>query len=298
MNLATQLSTHINGQLNPLRKLKRELAYDAYDTWRKLTQQDKLSQVINQKEIRFIGLRRSGNHAVLHWIRAQEPNAKFLNNVSVETSPFRHYHLHFPHKGFHDEAWGTFTPKDCFIYSYEDHSLAEIVNSKTEKRHDLYIGKTQNRYDVLVLRDPFNLLASRLRKGYLDVKTEGITLVEMWIEHAKEYVGETSYLTNKEVTINYNQWFLDKDYRQEIAAALDIKFSDSGLDYVSSYGGGSSFDEQGLSGNAQTMNVTNRWQSFANDERFLALIRNEELLHYSDKIFGVLSGTDLIREVS
>ena len=298
MNLANQLSTRINGQLNPFRKLKRELAYDAYDTWRKLTQQDKLSQVINQKEIRFIGLRRSGNHAVLHWIRAQEPNAKFLNNVSVETSPFRHYHLHFPHKGFHDEAWGTFKPKECFIYSYEDHSLAEIVNSKTEKRHDLYIGKTQNRYDILVLRDPFNLLASRLRKGYLDVKTEGITLIEMWIEHAKEYVGETSYLTNKKVTINYNQWFLDKGYRQEIAVALDVEFSDSGLDYVSSYGGGSSFDEQGLSGSAQTMNVTNRWQSFANDERFLALIRNEELLHYSDQIFGVLSGTDLIRKVS
>ncbi|NEZ62762.1 hypothetical protein D0962_08205 [Leptolyngbyaceae cyanobacterium CCMR0082] len=298
MNPVNQLSTLINGQLNPLRKLKRDLAYDAHDAWRALTQRSELSKIINQKEIRFIGLRRSGNHAVLHWIKAQIPNVKFLNNVSVETSPFRHYHLHFPHKGFHDEAWGKFQPKDCFIYSYEDYSVAEIVHSSTEKKHDLYIGKTQNRYNVLVLRDPFNLLASRLRKNYLDVKTEGILLIDMWIEHAKEYVGETSYLGNQKVVINYNYWFSDKDYRQGVAEALDINFSDAGLDYVSSYGGGSSFDQQGLSGNAQTMDVTNRWQTFAEDERFLLLIKNEELLHYSNQIFGIMPGTEAIQNAS
>ncbi|MGD1949914.1 MAG: hypothetical protein ACFB14_09735 [Leptolyngbyaceae cyanobacterium] len=298
MKSANQLSNTMNGQLNSLRRLKRDLAYDAYDLWRVLTQRQELKKVINQKEIRFIGLRRSGNHAVLHWLRAQIPNAKFLNNVSVDTSPFRHYHLHFPHKGFHDEAWGKFQPKDCFIYSYEDHSLAAIARSRTETRHNLYVGKTQARYDVLVLRDPFNLLASRLKKEYLDVKTNDSSLVEMWIEHAKEYLGETNYLTNQKVVINYNRWFSEADYRQEIAAALNLDFSDAGLDYVSSYGGGSSFDEQGMSGNAQTMNVTCRWQTFAEDERFLSLIRNEELLHYADKIFGVMSGTELIRKVS
>ncbi|MEO0349324.1 MAG: hypothetical protein AAF282_04655 [Cyanobacteria bacterium P01_A01_bin.15] len=295
MKHVTKLSKIINDKLNPLRKVKRDLAYDTYDLWRLLTQQRELAKIVNQKEIRFIGLRRSGNHAILHWMRSQETGAKFLNNVSVETSPFRLYHLHFPHKGFRDEAWGKFEPKTCFIYSYEDHSLGAIANSVNEKKHNLYIGKTKARYDVLVIRDPFNLLASRLRKGYLDVKTEGMSLIEMWIQHAKEYLGETTYLTHKKVVINYNLWFLDSHYRQTIATALDINFSDSGMDYVSSYGGGSSFDEQGLSGNARTMNVTSRWQLFSKDERFLSLIRNKELLHYSDKVFGVISGTELIR---
>ena len=295
MKHVTKLSSIVNDKLNTLRKVKRDLAYDTYDLWRLVTQQHELTKIVNQKEIRFVGLRRSGNHAILHWLRSQEPGAKFLNNVSVKTSPFRLYHLHFPHKGFRAEAWGKFEPKACFIYSYEDHSLSDIANSVNEKKHDLYIGKTKTRYDVLVIRDPFNLLASRLRKGYLDVKTEGFSLVEMWIQHAKEYLGETTYLPHQKVAINYNLWFTDSHYRQKISTALDINFSDSGLDYVSSYGGGSSFDEQGLSGNARTMNVTSRWQLFSEDERFLSLVRHKELLHYSDKVFGVIPGTELIR---
>ena len=72
------------------------------------------------------------------------------------------------------------------------------------------------RYDVLLLRDTFNLIASRLKKGFLSVKTKGMSLTDMWIEYAKEFLEETSYLSNNKVIINYNLWFSDISYRREI----------------------------------------------------------------------------------
>jgi len=29
--------------------------------------------------------------------------------------------------GFREEAWGNFKTKNCFLYSYEDHSIAKIT---------------------------------------------------------------------------------------------------------------------------------------------------------------------------
>ena len=285
-----------NNSLNHLRKAKRDLGYSAYDLYRILLQDSELSKIVNQKEIRFIGLRRSGNHALINWIKAQERDCYFLNTIIAGMSPFRQKHLHFPNKGFRNEAWGKFNPKECFLYSYEDQSLVQITKPEYEKKHDLYMGKTKTRYDVLLLRDPFNLMASRLRKGYLDVKSRGVSLVDMWIEYAREFVGDTQYLTNNKVVINYNKWFSDFSYRQEIAQSLDIEFSDAGINYVSSYGGGSSFEAQDLSGKAQEMKVLRRWEAFADNPDFIALLRNETLLSYSDKIFGVVPGTEFIRD--
>ena len=63
---------------------------------------------------------------------------------------------------------------------------------------------------------------------------------------------------------------------------------------VSSYGGGSSFEQQNFTGNAQQMDVTNRWKLFLDNDEFLKLIKNDELLHYSEKIFGKRPDTELI----
>ena len=295
-NTTSKLLKRFNSSLNPLRKAKRELGYSLFDVYRTIAKRQQLSEIINQKEIRFIGLRRSGNHALISWIKAQEKNCYFLNTILAGMSPFRQKHLHFPNKGFRDEAWGNFKPKECFIYSYEDHSLAQITKPEYEKKHDLYIGKTKTRYDVLLLRDPFNLIASRFKKGYLDVRSPDISLADMWIEYAREFVGETEYLTHNKVVINYNQWFSDTNYRQAIADKLDIDFSDAGINYVSSYGGGSSFEAQDLSGNAQDMKVLKRWEAFSDNSEFRALLNNKTLLHYSDKIFGIIPGTEAIRD--
>lgn len=277
------------------------------DFYRALTEY-KNSKIINQKEIRIAGLRRTGNHAIIHWMEEQQKpdkNVCHLNNLKVNENPYRHKYqnlsYYYPQHqwaiaNYKKQAKGEFLNRDCLIYSYEDYSLERVFSSYFEKKHDLYIGKTLQKYDVLIIRDPFNLLASRLKNNFLSVKSKQKNIIDLWLEYAKEYLGETTYLKHNKICINYNLWVKSKDYRQELAQKLNIKFTDAGVNKVLSFGGGSSFDGENLNGQATSMNTDSRWKYFIDDPRYLELIRNEQLLDYSQKIFGSIPGTEIFLE--
>lgn len=38
-------------------------------------------------------------------------------------------------------------------------------------------------------------------------------MIDLWIDYAKEYLGETNYLKHNKICINYNQWFADVEYQ-------------------------------------------------------------------------------------
>ena len=273
--------------LNLLRKAKRNLTYELHDIYRTITQQHILSQIVNEKEIRVIGLRRSGNHAIINWIRKQHTGEVWhLNNIVVSENPYRLLYETYLRDHLRREALGDFVKKDCLIYSYEDYSLEQILDREFEKKHDLYLGKSSTRYDLLILRDPFNLLASRLKKDYLEVKGDNQTVISLWIAYAKEYLGETNFLINNKVCVNYNQWFVDVNYRQQLAEQLNCQFSDAGINQVKGHGGGSSFEGKEFDGKGTTMDVLNRHKKFEDNPDYQNLLKNEELLDYSRRIFG------------
>ena len=203
--------------------------------------------------------------------------------------------------------------KDCLIRSYEDYSLQEITNWLFESKHDLYFGKSGTRYDVLIIRDPFNLFASRLKhrlqrekndldsaescygNNFLFVRSPDQTVSDLWLNYAKEYLGETSYIQkHNKICINYNQWFSDVDYRQQIAEKLQLKFSDTGIDKVAGQGGGSSFEGKNFDGKATSMDVLNRWQKFAYNPRYRELFSNHKIFEYSERILGHIPGTEYL----
>jgi hypothetical protein len=278
---------NFNQLLNRLRKIKRDTGYQLLDIWRITSQQDKLAQIVNEQEVRMVGLRRSGNHAIINWIRKQcTGTIKHLNNIPINQNPYRFLYFHYPKAELQREAVGNFLKKDWLLYSYEDYSLEEINNSEIEKNHDLYLGKSAVRYDIVILRDPFNLMASRLKKNYITVKTPNTNVIDLWINHAKEFTGETNQLKNNKIVVNYNQWFMDIDYRRELTSQLKIDFTDAGVDQVKSYGGGSSFDGENLDGKATKMDVLNRYKMFREHPEYKKLLENEELLEYSYRIFG------------
>ena len=290
-------------------KVKQKINNELEDVYRSVKQRDIWSKVINQKEIRIAGLRRTGNHAIISWIQEQEKEQKqgsvfHINNVVTNENPYRYKYqnlcYYFPQykwsiEQFKNQKKGNLTLKYCLIYSYEDYALEEIFSDQFERKHDLYLGKTQSRYDVLILRDPFNLLASRLKNNFLSVKSSHLNFVDLWINYAKEYLGETNYLRHNKVCINYNLWVGNKDYRQEIASKLRIKFTDVGIDKVHGCGGGSSFDGRELDGQAHKMDVNNRWKHYMENSVYCQLINNEQLLDYSHKIFGHIPGTEALR---
>ncbi|NES79307.1 MULTISPECIES: hypothetical protein [unclassified Okeania] len=289
-----------------LKKGKRFVAHNLEDVIRIITQQHKLSEIVNQKEIRVAGMKRSGNHAIINWVKSQQnSDVGFINNVLANQNPYRYKYENLRDK-FPEHKWaiehnrqqakGNFIKRDCLIYSYEDFPLEQIANDKFERNHDIYLGKSATRYDILIIRDPFNLLASRLKISskvayFLSVNSPNKTMIDLWLDYAKEYLGETNYLKHNKVCVNYNQWFADVEYRRNIADKLQMEFSDAGIDMVTSFGGGSSFEGKEFDGKATSMDVLNRWRKVVDNPQYKKFF-NREIFEYSERIFGHIPGTE------
>lgn len=282
---------------------RRRLLSNRIGTW--LSDRSAHPEVINKKEIRVVGMRRTGNHAIINWIEKQQPGkVRHLNNVTAGTNPYRNkannlLRYHPEHHKMAEVYWrqakGNLVERDCLIYSYEDWSLEKITQPRFERNRTLYLGECAHRYDVLILRDPFNLFASRLKKGYVATKMKKVSMAQLWLGYAKEWIGEDQRLLGDRILINYNRWFSDTDYRRSLASQLDIPFSDDGLNEVRDIGTGSSFDGTQLNGQARKMDVTNRWRAFADDPAFRQLFQDDAIWHYSQRIFGHLPGTEILR---
>jgi hypothetical protein len=279
-------------------KVTRKITNEIEDIKRSYFQKDIWSKIINDREYRIAGLMRTGNHAIINWLRAQA-KAKglviHLNNLIPDENPYRYKYqmlrdFYPQHKvtiaNMKQQASGDLVPRNCLIYSYEDYKLSNVFSDRFEQKHDLYLGKTEKRYDIIIVRDPFNLIASRLKQNMLSVKDFRQNFVDLWIAYAREYVGETNYLKHSKLCINYNQWCDAIDYRREIAERLGLEFSDAGFNFVASHGGGSSFDGEKFQSKGSQMNTKNRWQHYTNDPHYRKLIQNSELLFYARQIFG------------
>ncbi|MEL6604707.1 MAG: hypothetical protein AAFP20_15955 [Cyanobacteria bacterium J06614_10] len=286
-------------------RAKEALLYPIEDWWRRWQVRSHPAETINQKELQVIGMRRTGNHAVLNWIQQQQTGeVLLLNNVAAGRNPYRYkadnlrrYHPEHEKMAavYEAQAKGALRRRDCLIYSYEDWSLRQITAPRFEQNRTLYLGESEKRFDLLLLRDPFNLFASRLKQKFTKTKAPKMSMVALWIEYAKEFVGESQYLRRNRICVNYNRWFADEDYRRELASQLDIPFTDAGIDKVTGFGGGSSFDGTGLSGQARAMDVTSRWRTFAEDPVYRKLFENEAVWDYSAQIFGEMPGTECLR---
>ncbi|MFA6572376.1 MAG: hypothetical protein WCT77_14205, partial [Bacteroidota bacterium] len=162
-----------------------------------------------KKLIHFIGLKRSGNHAVINWL---------LRNISFTSGAESQF--------YNDvfNPWQTLDPKLVYqpnpdtnsitLLSYEDIPLGQIAELPTIIAERELIPDAEI-HKVLLIRDPFNLFASRMkhidnlnRNGI----TRGITLMpwttvkELWKQYAREFLNNESLLQSK-IGINYNLWF-------------------------------------------------------------------------------------------
>lgn len=262
----------------------------------------------NKKEIRVFALRRSGQHAIINWIKYQiRSRYCFLNDCIPDENPFdkcirsnsriasklaEHNYLFWER-----EISGKLSKKGVLIYNYESKSLDSIITNQTDLNRIKWVGESEKKFDIIILRDPYNLFASKLNWVYKEKRTpnpESFKLIiSYWKQYAKEFLGETNYLKDK-VPISYNLWFCSKKYRMNIARKLDLKFTDKGMYEVAKYGPtlwGASFDGLSYDGNANLMKVLDRWKNFRNDNVYKKIILDDEMLSLSDKIFGEIPGT-------
>jgi hypothetical protein len=147
---------------------------------------------------------------------------------------------------------------------------------------------------VLILRDALNLFASRFKKmendqvQHTQSRWIGDAVVQKWIDHAREFLGETNYLPGA-IKINYNKWCVDQQYRKDLAKQFDLEFTDKGFNKMSHFGEGSSFDKLAYVNKASQMGVLQRWKQYAKNKAYLDfLCRNPQLELLTTKVFGKL----------
>lgn len=137
---ASLITKIINHPTRTFHNAKHKLNNEIDDLLQSVRRWPKKQKIVNQKEVRIVGLKRSGNHAIINWIRRQHSGEVWhLNNIPTEQNPYRFLYQHYPKEHLRREARGNFVKKDCLLYSFEDCLLEKIVDDGLEKKHDLYL---------------------------------------------------------------------------------------------------------------------------------------------------------------
>jgi hypothetical protein len=268
------------------------------------------------KQLEIYAMMRSGQHAIIHWLIAHIKEPVYYHNdilchkgdkVYADRGRWRNMGRSIPPvKNF---PW--------YAYNVEDISIKNIKDIKEKYKNALYISNKsglilpRKEIRVMLLRDPFNLFASRYRFFHRtnDIRREsnkralkssqrtngnsGIAwydklAVERWKEYAREFSGETNFLGKKHL-INYNRWFADAGYRKAVIKKFGFAFTDKKLNFVPANGYGSSFDLRTKDGKAQEMDVLNRWKVLSSFGKFKNIFADKELLELAENIYPELT---------
>ena len=192
---------------------------------------------VNNNEYRVAGMFHSGHGIIANWITCEYVNKKkkvcYLPEVMTRGSGIDPYNT--PRDinkvfGFFDNTYedvfvGKDKPKDGLVLSYDEQKVEDVFCKEYDKTHDKLVGKSENIYNILVIRDPLNQFASRLladKRSCLKLKRERRSLssfkatVALWKEYAE------AALSGDYFVINYDKWVEEADYREEIGNTLDI----------------------------------------------------------------------------
>jgi len=235
---------------------------------------------------------RSGHNAIINWLVLQDTQIKqpiadgkrdhsISNFYTMQKTPdtlliIPHYHQQ-PRRKVKD-ALIEYNEKQIIVDNEHMGTSLLTMHSKP------YINFTHK--NIVILRDIYNNIASVIQCHSANRKQlmeHGKIYMESWKSHAREYLGDTRYLT-RPTFILYNKWFTETKYRKNLAKKLGLHFTDLGMEKVPNAGSGSSFDAFNYDGVAQNMNTLNRWKGFLTDQVFYDLI-DEEAVNLNRRIF-------------
>jgi hypothetical protein len=230
--------------------------------------------------IHVVAARRSGQHAVMWWLRSlmESPHLRF-NNCHV---PYRlRKRDRSDMRQFGDERL------NALFINYEDKE-PRLFTAGYDSPADIEAGRAAT---ILILRDPFNNLASKRRANPERDRDYFRLERELWKSHAREFLGETDYL-GKKILLNYNDWFRDSDSRTAVTEALetDLPASHPAAERALAkvpWNGRSQFESNRFDGRAQEMKVLERWKAMSDDPIYGDVFADEELVELSRRLFDM-----------
>jgi len=216
-------------------------------------------------------MKRSGHHAVIRWISQQiSGDISLFNNCEIidekiipdvikiykSGKEIKDNQYHYKSSNLLIDA----KKYDALFFTFEDKYYIDYTNQLKAT-----CLNTKKIYQAIIVRDFYNNSASRHKTNF-EYTPETL---KIWIDHVN------NCFNNPLITgINFNRWFKDKNYRKRLTEKLDIPFTDAGLNDVHGYGS-STFDNKKYNGNAQKMDILNRWKNFRHDARYLSKISNK-----------------------
>lgn len=232
----------------------------------------------------IFGMQRSGNHLAINWIRGQTPaSTVFYNNIRKDSHPF--------------DAWSLYNlrrnkglPK--IILSYEDVGLEDVLSGRLRD----FVAQRQRSPGVsvrcgVVLRDPYNLFASRLKSKPERFETdESIDFQQqLYISHGTIARTPREVGGFEVVPILYNRLLADADYRNELSSTLGLEKGDKGLEQVPMNGLGSSFDGYLADHKQIQKGVFERWRALESDPRLRKAVDHPRIRQIGEELFAMPS---------
>ncbi|MBI4026214.1 MAG: hypothetical protein HY360_14600 [Verrucomicrobia bacterium] len=235
----------------------------------------------NRYEFRFLGMHRSGHHAIINWVAGLfEGEVLFANNVAYDDRRYERYQFLNP-----PVAGAEY--RDAYIFNVEDTDLATVVSDMEGNRWGTRLGPSDRVFNVLVVRDPLNMFASRMRHKSPHISNLTEDSINRWKQHAREHLSRSELLPADTIHIFYNAWFESAEYRKDLAKRIGMPFNDKALNVVAQWGGGSTFNKLSYDGNAQAMGVLTRWKDCQDDPVYRSLIlEDEEIVELGRAIMG------------
>lgn len=176
------------------------------------------------------------------------------------------------------------------IFSYELESLKDLSKHHPMKIDSVssFLGKVGFNSNIIVMRDAYNAIASRLTMNRLNERPDEdiFNYVENYKTYAQEFLCKTNHIRNKTM-ISFNRWFRSVTYRKKVLKKLKLHYTDEGKEKVSKIGGGSTWDKKNYQNRASEMDLESRWKNLKNDDFYKSIFKDTLLVDLSNKIFEI-----------
>jgi len=232
--------------------------------------------------------RRSGGHAVLHWLGAGYSNYTLVSEIPVTYRPL---------KRFSNVEWNV----DAVFFAVEDKFIAPRSKELTSLLDTYPIKNPTRVFHVSIVRDAYNACASRMRisdnwlwrrrsrglpdapDSYYPVHGYNSRLPALWRSIVEQSMEE---LSSHALMVNFNKWARSDEYRYNLCKCFGLKHlkCEKGKERVTREGGGSSFT--GTTKMPEHWELKNRWLGYAKDPRLLEVVLNKEIREINKQVFG------------
>ncbi len=211
-------------------------------------------------EVRIISPRRSGHHAVEYWLMKQFNGSIFWCGSRSYGSDFVSYLSQFEPKLYIDSRGNKNKNLFSVFINYGDKLYEGVKEFSPAQR-------TNKRYDIIVIRDPYNTLASRIYHE-LPKKITKSKHIKVFVDNWKKYARTILNKNGRYYSVNFNKWFIDIDYRKTIISWFpELTFTDEGKENImipnrNINDPGSIATRKKWDGRASQLDVLNRYKNF------------------------------------